>query len=174
MEIDKETLYSKAQDSAEHHNRIMWHLIYIGFGLSLWINYTVMTIMAKGIINTASNLILLFFGSLTFFYFNKVIEISNKRRTDKIKFCAKYENNKFKKPSLPFNKIKSIWILRTITCIIILVYLAQTILLILQNKNIVWYHIVLGVIIGIVIIFSLSQEILFFINDSKNPPTRRS
>ncbi len=82
----QEILYQKAQDSAEHHNTIMWHLIYIGFGLSLWINYTVMSNMAKGIINTSSNLLLLFFGSLTFFYFIRIIEISIKKRTDKIKF----------------------------------------------------------------------------------------
>jgi hypothetical protein len=89
-EIDKSMIYQKAQDSAEHHNKIMWTLIYVGIGLSLWILYSV---LSKRDISVYLKFAMLFFGAFVLWYFNIIIEKSNKRKNQCYKICHDIEKN---------------------------------------------------------------------------------
>jgi hypothetical protein len=78
--------YQKAQDSAEHHNNIMWTLINVGIGFSLtilYLAYTNLEILIK--------LILLFIGSFALFYFSFIIESSNEMKNKKYDICKQIE-----------------------------------------------------------------------------------
>jgi hypothetical protein len=79
------TEYEKAQDSAEHHNTIMWNLIYIGIGLSLFILYKVHTE------NYPIEGEMLAFGAVILAYFSYIIFRSNKNKYIKYKVCKEIE-----------------------------------------------------------------------------------
>ena len=87
MAIPKELLleYEKAQDSAEHHNNVMWNLVYLGIGLSLFILFKVHTE------NYEIEEEMMFFGIVILGYFNYIIFRSNKNKYLKYEVCKEIE-----------------------------------------------------------------------------------
>jgi hypothetical protein len=81
--------YQKAQDLAEHYNTVMWTLIYIGIGLSLWILYLVW--VKRPEISVGLKLVMLLLGSLILFYFSSIIEKSNEKKNRCFKICREIE-----------------------------------------------------------------------------------
>ncbi|MBS3070760.1 hypothetical protein J4407_00455 [Candidatus Pacearchaeota archaeon] len=77
--------YQKAQDSAEHHNNIMWTLIYIGIGLSLFILYKFYTE------NYPLEEEMLIFGMVILSYFSFIIYQSNLNKFLKYGICKEIE-----------------------------------------------------------------------------------
>jgi len=79
--------YQKAQDSAEHHNNLMWTLIATGIGFSITILYLVWTQS----LDIFTKLIFLFIGSFVLFYFSFIIEVSNENKRMKYNICKEIE-----------------------------------------------------------------------------------
>lgn len=95
--------YTKAQDSAEHYNTIMWTLINIGLGLSLLILYTATTGNSDYILKQP----MLIFGLAILAYFSLIIHKSNINKLLKYDICKKIENKHPKKFIGQNNKIAS-------------------------------------------------------------------
>lgn len=81
--------YQKAQDSAEHHNTIMWTLINVGIGFSLTILYLVWTQS----LNILTKLVFLFTGTFVLFYFSFIIEKTNETKNLKYNICKRIEKD---------------------------------------------------------------------------------
>ena len=157
------TEYQKAQDSAEHHNTIMWTLINVGIGFSLTILYLVWTTQN---LDALTKLISLFIGALTLFYFSFIIETSNERIKIKYNLCKQIEKEyKFiGQHSLikDFLGIKNggIMILRLMKLILFFMYLLSIIVLLTKVEFNLF--ILIGVIFSIpAVIISMIIEIIY-------------
>ena len=176
--------YQQAQKSAEHHNKIMWTLIHIGIGSSLIIFYTML--VAK--IAVEAKIAILFFGALILFYFNKIIEKSNKTKNYMWDVCQKIEDET---PNLRYKihqgtkklhskeKLESLAILRLGNSLLFFVYLISIIYLTFNKLNYllsinqfdIYLYFVLGEIIlfiPFVMVFLISS-IIPILKNLKNP-----
>lgn len=101
--------YQMAQNSAEHHNNLMWTLIVSGIGFSLFIIYKT---HLENNSNFLLNVLLLFIGAFTLFYFSHIVESSNEKKCFKYSVCKLIEEKynfigqNLKVSSLPISKTK--------------------------------------------------------------------
>ena len=100
--------YQKAQDSAEHYNTMIWTLISIGIGFSLLILKVVWFEDNDSLLE----LISLFFGFFSLFYFSFLIESANEKKLLKYHVCKEIETQygfigqNFLTDKLPLSKLK--------------------------------------------------------------------
>jgi hypothetical protein len=153
--------YQKAQDSAEHHNNLVWTLTNLGIGLSLIILYVSWTDKS---IDSYIKEGLLFIGCLIFMYFSSIIENSNKKKNEKYKLCQDIEKEYpfIGQHSLTVNLFNkgNLFLFRWIKIIILVIYLISvTFIPFLFNSQIF-----LGIpLIGVVLVSStIIYEILLW------------
>lgn len=129
----------------QYYNNLMWNLIYIGFGLCLFIIYKVLSDIQDSLLK----LIFLLFGISIFFYFSSIIEKTNKN-------TIKYQEEKDKVELSLFN-IRGTTMLRIIKSMVAFTYLI--IVIILFNQCYCWYNYILWGITLMITIFSIIFEL---------------
>jgi len=128
-------VYQKTQDSAEHHNNLMWNLIYIGLGLSLFIFYQV---RPNSDVSLEFKLLMLLFGVFTLVYFSIIIESSHKIKNTKYEICKKIESILYfdKKQHTTISKdFRGIFYFRILKIFLFIMYLSFIILISLSSGD---------------------------------------
>ena len=147
--------YEKAQDSAEHHNSLMWNLIYIGIGLSLFILY----IFLKGEIPSQLIRLFLVFGAIVLAYFSFIIHKSNIIKFQKYRICKEIEEKYKGKFNGQHRKIEEDNIISHLALFLI--------------KSTIFYAYIiaigdtLGYILSVFIIFEVAYFIRYVWNENK-------
>jgi hypothetical protein len=81
--------YEKAQDSAEHHNNMIWTLTALGIVGSLIILHIFWTNRP----NILYSILMLFMGALILFYFSYLVEGAHSKKIIKYKVCQEIERD---------------------------------------------------------------------------------
>ncbi len=155
--------YQKAQDSAEHHNTMIWTLMSLGIALSLWILHISWT---RKDLDPLYSLIILFFGAYILFYFSYLIEKANKIKKLKYDICKDIEDefDFFAKQHKKSNsKGSGIKLFTTIKIVIFLFYAFTLVFGPYLSVITVFalYHLILLVSTSLIIIFSLIMELQY-------------
>lgn len=124
--------YEKAQDSAEHYNTMIWTLISVGLGLSLFILKFVWfeSSILSGRDNSLIKVIALGLGSLSLFYFSYLIKSADRIKDMKYLICKDIEfNEEYKyKANLKtevIKKRKGIWFSNIGVFLLFVLYLSS-------------------------------------------------
>lgn len=149
---------SEKIEMARHYNSLMWNLIYIGFGLTLWILFT---IYSNDKIDMVFKLILCLFGFYTFGYFSVIIEKSNWRKWKNLKDEPEPKFPLFFKN---YTSIEGMFILRVLKIMIVSIYLITAISFskYFYNQDIFLFDIsVLVVFFAMMLLISFEIPLLF-------------
>ena len=145
--------------TARDYDKLMWNLIYIGFGLSLFILFTIHSDSLKQELTPNLKILLCLFGILVFSYFSVIIEKTNWRKNQYL--------NKDKLFLPIYFQIKGIIFLRIIKIFMIFSYLSTSLFFLIRYINNI-YILLTSIIIIILSIITLGFEVsLFFWKKSK-------
>ena len=155
--------YQQAQNSAEHHNTIIWIFTPVIFTLALWVLYVVFWPDFSSL-PSAIKIMILFLGSLAIMYFSKIIESAHATKYYKYNICKYIErtypdfigqHNGLDMINIQTKDGKIIKVLRHIIYLFIVLFIAATLIILLNLSLDYWLICILAFIFGVYLIIVL-------------------